>query len=181
MLAAGIVFAALPPIAGEGGCGIAHPYAISRLAGPVDLSPAITVRCETALALADWLAKAAGPFAEALPGSPKLVRIDTASSYVCRGRNNDPQAKLSEHARGTAIDISGLRFSDGTRIAIEPRQRTGDVTEGYQKAVRFAACLHFTTVLGPGSDPNHNDHLHLDLAERRGGYRLCDFPEGSDE
>jgi hypothetical protein len=28
-------------------------------------------------------------------------------------------------------------------------------------------------VLGPGSDAFHDDHLHLDLAERRGGYRLC--------
>jgi len=32
-------------------------------------------------------------------------------------------------------------------------------------------------VLGPGADRAHELHLHVDLAERRGGYRLCQWPE----
>jgi hypothetical protein len=30
-------------------------------------------------------------------------------------------------------------------------------------------------VLGPGSDGYHEDHVHVDLAERRGGYRMCQW------
>jgi hypothetical protein len=30
-------------------------------------------------------------------------------------------------------------------------------------------------VLGPGSDGYHEDHVHVDLAERRGGYRVCEW------
>jgi hypothetical protein len=30
-------------------------------------------------------------------------------------------------------------------------------------------------VLGPGSDGYHEEHIHLDLAERRNGYKLCQW------
>jgi hypothetical protein len=41
--------------------------------------------------------------------------------------------------------------------------------------MRQSACTRFTTVLGPGSDRDHETHLHVDLAERRGGYRICQW------
>jgi hypothetical protein len=31
------------------------------------------------------------------------------------------------------------------------------------------------TVLGPGSDGYHEHHIHVDLAERRGNYRMCQW------
>ena len=177
MRALGIQFTRQEPIQGENGCGVAAPYEITAVADTVAIRPAAIIACETAIALAGWVKAAAQPYAEKLPGKPALAGLQNASGYVCRGRNNNPEAKLSEHALGRAIDISAFLFEDGSRIAIEPRQRTGKPQEAYQKAARFAACLHFTTVLGPYSDANHNDHLHLDIAERRGGYRLCDFPD----
>jgi hypothetical protein len=39
--------------------------------------------------------------------------------------------------------------------------------------IRKDACSYFTTVLGPGSDPYHGNHFHVDVLERRGGYRIC--------
>lgn len=173
----GVRFTRRKAIRGENGCGIAAPYEITAIAGSVTIQPPAILACETAIALSGWVQGAALPYAEKLPGKPALTGLRNASGYVCRGRNNNPSAKLSEHALGRAIDISAFLFEGGTQIAVEPRQRTGRPQEAYQKAVRFAACLHFTTVLGPYSDANHNDHLHLDIAERRGGYRLCDFPD----
>jgi hypothetical protein len=41
--------------------------------------------------------------------------------------------------------------------------------------LRKSVCARFTTVLGPGSDGYHEDHVHVDLAERRGGYRICEW------
>lgn len=177
MRALGIQFTRRDPIQGENGCGVSAPYEISAVADTVAINPPAIVACETAIALGGWVKAAALPYAKKLPGNPALTGLQNASGYVCRGRNNNPAAKLSEHALGRAIDISAFLFADGSRIAVEPRQRTGRPQEAYQKAVRFAACLHFTTVLGPYSDANHNDHLHLDIAKRRGGYRLCDFPD----
>jgi hypothetical protein len=110
-----------------------------------------------------------------------LSAIGIGSSYVCRRRNNAETGKLSEHATGNAVDISGFVFSDGSRFDIQLRDRTGTAQESFQKAIRFGACQYFTTVLGPGSDAHHDDHLHFDLAQRRGGYRLCRFPVMTEE
>ena len=38
-----------------------------------------------------------------------------------------------------------------------------------------SACTRFPTVLGPGSDWYHEDHIHLDLMERRNNYRICQW------
>ena len=38
-----------------------------------------------------------------------------------------------------------------------------------------SVCARFSTVLGPGSDWYHEDHIHLDLMERRNNYRICQW------
>src|SRR5262249_14516170 len=42
-----------------------------------------------------------------------------------------------------------------------------------REAVKASACARFMTVLGPGSDGYHEEHIRLDLAERSNGFRLC--------
>ena len=36
-------------------------------------------------------------------------------------------------------------------------------------------------MLGPGSDAYHKDHIHVDLAERAHGYRMCQWDVREDE
>ena len=59
-----------------------------------------------------------------------------------------------------------------TQFSYDARDR-GDMEVAFQNAVQGAACLFFSTVLGPGSNAAHDDHLHLDIKARRGGFRLC--------
>lgn len=169
----GAVFEPLDPIAGEGGCGVPQPYDLTEPAPGVDLDPGTQLTCPAALATARWVRDVAQPAARALGEGVALSGIAHASTYVCRSRNNQAGAKISEHARGSAIDISRFEFVGHDPLPIVPRQGKGNIEEAFQRAVQAGACLHFTTVLGPGSDAFHNDHLHLDLAERRSGYRLC--------
>jgi hypothetical protein len=96
-----------------------------------------------------------------------------AASYVCRSRNNRPGARLSEHATANAIDIGGIMFEEGEAVAVRARGDDEARRRAFQRAIRRGACEHFTTVIGPGTDAAHADHFHLDLAERRSGYRLC--------
>ena len=173
----GASFRQAEPVTGEGACGIAFPVEVSAIAPGVALQPVAVLRCETALALSKWTQDVAVPAAGTLFPGKTLTAMTTGSSYACRGRNNDPSAKPSEHGLGNAIDISGFRLSDGSALPVMDRERTGSAAEAFQKAVRYGGCVHFTTVLGPGSDPYHSDHLHFDLAERRNGYRLCRLPE----
>lgn len=178
----GVVSSALDEIEGEGGCGVAHPFEVRGFSGGIDLKPAAKLDCPTALALAEWVEtelKPAGRIAiETLSGDEKpegkaVTAIRQASSYICRARNSQKGAKLSEHGKGRAVDIAGFTLADGTGVTVTPREDDHTIAGALQTAVRKGACLHFTTVLGPGADSFHADHIHLDLAERRGGYRIC--------
>ena len=45
--------------------------------------------------------------------------------------------------------------------------------QGFLHDVQLYACQTFTTVLAPGYNPEHYNHIHVDLMKRRPGYRPC--------
>jgi len=159
--------ALLAPVAGENACGVATPLVVATIGleqFAVALAPTATVDCSVAGALAHWLEEDVQPAARSILGQ-WVVGIRVAASYVCRGRNNDPGAPLSEHAFGRAIDISAFQLADGTWIEVRPFGDAAAPEAEFIAAIRADACGPFTTVLGPGV-ALHDDHLHLDLAER---------------
>ena len=155
-------------------CGIARPLAVAEIAPGVALRPDAVMRCATAVALAEWVSEAVLPAAGELTGAGRLSAINHGSTYICRRRNNRPTGKLSEHSFGNAVDVMGFEFTEGDALRIEPREPGSGPEARFQRRVREASCEHFTTVLGPGSNAAHADHLHLDVKQRRGGYRLCE-------
>jgi hypothetical protein len=111
------------------------------------------------------------PEAERLLGArPRKVLIGT--SYECRSQNRQAGVKLSEHAFANALDIMGWEFETRRPIAVAPRQDESPEAM-FLAVIRAKACEHFTTVLGPGADAAHANHLHLDLRERKRGAKLC--------
>ena len=154
-------------------CGIARPVTMSAVAPDVAIVPEVTLRCEAALALATWTGTHVAPAARLLEGRGRLSAIETGGSYTCRRRNNLPTGRLSEHSFGNGVDVMAFRFEEGEAIRVEPRLDEGSIEEAFQRAARATSCLHFTTVIGPGTDAAHADHIHLDIAARRGGFRLC--------
>jgi len=170
----GAVFDRTEPLRGKNGCGITAPYSVEQVIPGVSLAPNSQLRCETALALARWTDTVVVPAAKALGDRTTLAQINHGSTYVCRRRNNASTGKMSEHAIGNAVDVMSFEFEGHDPIPVSPRAGDGTVEEAFQRAVRGGACLHFTTVLGPGSNASHADHLHLDIIERKRGYRLCE-------
>lgn len=160
----------LAPIA-AGACGAEHPFRMTAMPDGVAAAPGAEVGCPMAEALARWVLEVVEPEAEKhLKLVPKKVLIGT--SYECRGQNRDAAAKLSEHAFANAVDVMGFAFEKGPTLNVT--MRGDDTPEGrFQAAVRSGACTYFNTVLGPGSDPSHSDHLHLDKRERKAGMRIC--------
>lgn len=172
--AIGATFEEKPAIDDETGCGIAAPITVTKLLPDVTLEPEATIRCETALQLARMTRDMLKPAAEtAFQDKPKLTGILQASGYVCRNRNSAETGKVSEHAYGNAIDIAGLRFGDREEPVMIAKQDDGTAEAAFQRAFNAIACLYFTTVLSPGSDPTHQDHMHLDVIERKSGFRYC--------
>ncbi|WP_108483431.1 extensin family protein [Oceaniglobus ichthyenteri] len=174
--AMGVVYEETDPIVPDNDpdCGILRPLSISAIAPGVAIEPVSILRCPTAQALAKWTRDFVLPAARRLDDRGALTAIENGSGYICRRRNNQPDGKLSEHAFGNAFDVMGFRFSKGRPIAIEPREAQGTLAESFQDAVRASACLDFSTVLGPGSNAQHDNHLHFDIITRSSGYRLCE-------
>lgn len=170
----GAEFKTVDPIKGdENGCGIASPVELSSVGQGIKLDPSGTMRCETALALSRWTKEMLVPAAKlSMPGR-KITALANASTYVCRNRNSTENGKISEHAKGNAVDISSIVFDKGEPLIMKPRAEDGTLEGAFQRTVTTAACLFFKTVLSPGSDATHQDHLHLDVLERKGGYLYC--------
>ncbi|WP_162009343.1 extensin family protein [Labrenzia sp. CE80] len=163
-------------VEGENGCGI--PAAVTLLAttgpSPVSLLPPPTVGCAFAGKFAEFLSGPAVKQAGGEVGSD-LTGLRVGPGYVCRRRNNLPDGKLSEHARGKALDITTFVFADGVEASVA-EDWGKDTPEGRAlKHLHSGACEVFTTVLGPDADPNHRSHFHVDIGchGRNCTYLIC--------
>jgi hypothetical protein len=168
----GVAFSKQPPLQ-EGACFVAHPLKVTSLGSGVAITPEALLNCRTTEALALWvrdsLVPAARTFLHAMPNE-----IAHGSTYVCRTRNNVEGAKTSEHASANAVDIASIGFAGRPPVDITAFDEAAP--EGrFSTTIRKESCTYFTTVLGPGSNAAHASHFHFDMAERRGGYRLCDL------
>jgi hypothetical protein len=170
----GVVFRETARIDDGNGCGIDKPVIVSQALPGITLKPEATLRCPTALALARWMKGSVIPAASvALPESGGIKTINQASAYICRLRNSAETGKISEHARGNAIDIASFSFEKGEPVAVRSRREDSTLTGAFQRTVSAAGCLYFTTVLDPESDAAHETHFHLDVIDRKGDFRYC--------
>lgn len=135
----------------------------------VAIVPPAILRCEMAESFAQWIRDDVGPAAAKSIG--QIRAFSGVGSFECRGRNGIASAKPSEHAKANAIDVGTISFQKDKLIKLTDPT----VPRPFREKIRTRACDRFTTVLGPGSDAYHNDHIHLDLAERTGGYRICQW------
>lgn len=170
LTARGIKVEALPAIS-DGACQAVRPFKLKSVGGAVLLAPEATLQCAVAEALAAWASEVVVDEARRHLGSA-LKAIHIGTSYQCRPRNQQADAQLSEHAFANAVDVMGFAFDQAPAIVVGAQIPDGPAFR-FLAAIRQRACAHFTTVLGPGSDPYHHDHLHLDLRLRRGNVRLC--------
>ncbi len=166
----------LPAFSENGGCGIAQPVSLHETGGevPVSLSPAPVLGCGFAGAMSDFLAGAASDIARKTTESD-LTGLRGGPGYVCRRRNNRPDGKLSEHARGKALDVLSFVLASGKEISVADDWGKKTPEGEFLKQLHASACKSFTTVLGPDADPNHRSHFHFDIGchGKDCTYRIC--------
>ena len=163
----------IPDIHGAGGCGGEDLVRLEAIVLPdkrqVSVKPAAILRCAMASALADWIRTDIAPLATSLGSA--VSDLDNFDSFECRGRNRIVGARLSEHGRANALDVRAFKLVNGRSISLTDRT----VPRELRETVLHSVCARFSTVLGPGSDWYHEDHIHLDLMERRNNYRICQW------
>jgi hypothetical protein len=163
----------LPRLIGPGDCGGRDMVELHAVVLPnhirVEIQPAAVLRCAMAESFAAWVRDEVSVHITML--GTALRAVENYGSNDCRGRNGVPDAKPSEHGKGNAIDVRALIFTDGRRVELVDTA----VAKSLREQLRESACHRFTTVLGPGADSHHNDHIHLDVLERNHGYRICQW------
>jgi len=140
--------------------------------GPVAVSPAATLACPLVSVLDQWIDEAVQPAAVKWFGVA-VVEIKQISAYSCRGMNGDPNATISEHAFGNALDIAAFTLADGRKIDVQHGWHGAPEEQAFLHDVQATACDQFTTVLAPGSNAFHYNHIHVDLMRRRSDRHAC--------
>ncbi len=140
--------------------------------GPVAVKPAATLACPIVSALDRWLADSVQPAAQRWFGA-RVVEIRQISAYSCRGMNGNSWAHISEHAFGNALDIAGFTLADGRYVSVKDGWRGLPEEQGFLRDVEAAACQQFSTVLAPGSNAYHYNHIHVDLMRRSSQRAIC--------
>jgi hypothetical protein len=161
----------LPSIEGPGECGADDVVRLEAVVlankSRVAITPPAVLRCSLAEAIIHWVREDVAPAAHSLEAA--LKSIDNYASYDCRGRNRIVGAKLSEHGKANALDIRSFKLANGTVVELTDPQ----VSRDFRERLRKITCARFMTVLGPGSDGYHENHIHVDLAERKNAHRMC--------
>jgi hypothetical protein len=146
---------------------------VTASAGPVEVKPPATLACPIVSALDKWISAAVQPAALKWFRQP-VVEIKQISSYSCRGMNGNPNAHISEHAFGNALDIAEFDLADGHRISVQYGWHGTPEEQGFLHDVQSAACQEFTTVLAPGANVYHYNHIHVDLMRHAGRRFICE-------
>ena len=144
------------------GCGLIGAVRLVDIGVPVaDLG---AVRCGEARAFVGWVRNAVVPAAYQLLGS-ELARVDSFGSYACRNVVGSAAGagRRSGHAIANAIDIGGFVLKDGRRVTILADWNSPDpATRQFLQVIHASACRRFGTVLSPGYNAAHANHLHLE-------------------
>jgi len=181
-------------IDGPGICGANSPLKVAALAAPVatdysdrgnliltsgnlmltSITPTATLSCPMVSAVDEWLGQDVQSAAMTWFGQP-VIEFITYGSFACRPMNHRSGARLSEHSFANAIDAKAFRLADGRTVSVEKGWRGRADEQGFLREITHLACNRFSTVLAPGSDALHYNHLHLDLARHnaRGDRRVC--------
>ena len=143
------------------------------LTSHVSVAPAATLACPLVAALDNWMATGVQPAAQRWFGQP-VVEIKQISAYSCRSMNSQRGAPISEHAFGNALDVAAFTLADGRKITVRDGWRGAPEQRAFLHDVHASACRLFATVLAPGSNAFHYDHIHVDLRRHESGGSICE-------
>jgi hypothetical protein len=161
LAAVGASFEIVAERASSNGCQLTNGVSLTR--SSVALDKPATLACPLAVALSDFETQVVQPAAQR-HFRRKLARINHFGAYDCR--NIRGTRRLSEHAKGLALDIAGFELEGNIRISIKEHWKNAGPRSRFLEEVAKGACSIFSVVLTPRSDHEHRDHFHFDIGPR---------------
>ena len=141
-------------------CGLFDALTLDRTLTPY--SATLQMTCAQTAAAYMWERHVVRPAAVEILDAP-VARIETYGSFSCR--NIAGSRRLSQHALGNALDVSGFRLEDGRVIDVEAHWNAGGKEEKFLRKVHDGACRLFSVTLGPDYNAAHADHFHMDMGQ----------------
>lgn len=157
---------ALPPLGPMRG-----PNATATIM-PAAVTPPATLACPLVSALDRWVSEGVQPAAMRWFGAP-VAEIKQISAYSCREMVGSGSSSISEHAFGNALDVAAFTLADGRKITVQDGWHGSPEEQGFLHDVQLSACDNFSTVLAPGYNAAHYNHIHVDLMRRSSGRHPC--------
>lgn len=165
-----------------GSCSVPNPVKVTADSQLGWNKPGV-VSCAMARSIDRFETQVVAPAALKVFGQ-RVVRLHHMGTYNCRSRRTEATTastgkgegesrggRLSEHAKGQAIDIGGFELADGTVISVKKDWRGAGKRSDFLQEVARASCEYFNVALTPNHNRLHADHLHLDI----GPHRLCGY------
>jgi hypothetical protein len=170
---AGLQFSPVPAF-GSDQCRVTDAVRVAGSQEMLAFSPAdVAPSCSVIAATAVWTWQVVQPAAQRLLGA-SLARLEHMGSYSCRRLYGRSEGGWSEHATANALDIGAFILTDGRRISVVGDWAGDGPEAAFLREVRDGACKLFSTVLSPDYNRQHQDHFHLDQADRGTmGWRAC--------
>jgi len=156
-----VTYSQLPDRTYGGGCSALGTVQLKDFGVPVTKLGAMT--CPLARAFVLWTRDAVQPAARAWLNA-RVIRMESFGTYDCRPVNGRAGARLSEHGRTNAVDVSALVLNDGRRITVlDGWNNSNDDIRHFLRAVHQAGCRRFAVTLGPDANAGHRNHFHFDM------------------
>jgi len=148
------------------GCGIQGAIRVKK--DLTDWSRATLMACGLENSLYDFESRVLQPVAQK-HFHQNVKRILNMGAYNCRNEKSEHADRLSQHALGKAIDVSGFELEDGTSLSVlKDWSGKGDRSD-FLHEVAKGACGVFSVVITPNQNALHRDHIHMDI----GPHKMC--------
>lgn len=157
----GIEYRRLPDRSFNGSCRAIGTIQLLQVGVPTRNLGAMT--CPLASRYGLWVREVLQPAAQRNFGQ-QVTLVETFGTYGCR--NIAGSGRLSEHGKANAMDVSGFRLADGTRITVEEGWNGDRRERQFLRDLHRGACERFEIVLGPDANADHHNHFHFDMGDR---------------
>ena len=166
-------------------------------ANALDISAFVTARGQAAMVVADW-----GPTARAAQAAAAKLEAEKAQDSAAQAESVPATKPAAAQAAsipmilrpGTTVSIPGITVlmpsqpqdrPAGSGLGLAPPSRLGGPKPPasaapasgkmeFLRAAHRSACTLFYTVLGPEANNTHENHFHLDMAERIKNTKICE-------
>ncbi|MDH4573925.1 extensin family protein [Salinicola acroporae] len=142
------------------GCPLENVVRVSHT--QVRFNASFVASCPLALAWTLYEQHELQPLSQRIFGE-RVASVRHYGSFACRNIYHRENARRSDHATASALDVAAFGLEDGRSISVLDDWRDGGERGRFLEEAQQGACHYFGTTLGPEYNAAHANHFHLGM------------------